>query len=86
MTTPSRGFIALTSAILIAAVLLGITTTLSTSGYFARGDSLTSEFKRVSLGLAESCANAALLKFATNYSYAGNETISIGTDAQGIAH
>ena len=84
-TTSPRGFIALTSAIIIAAVLLGITATLSTSGYFARGDSLTTEYKRMSLGLAESCVNIALLNLAKDYDYAGGGSdVVIGQDAEGI--
>lgn len=79
------GYIALISTTIIALVLLGLTFTVSSAGYFTRFDSLDSEYKRVSLGLAESCQNMALLKLGQNFQYAGNETITIGTDAQGRA-
>lgn len=64
-----QGFIALISVVIISAVLVGLAFTVSASGFYARFDALNGEFKRVSLGLAESCQNVALLKFAQNYNY-----------------
>jgi hypothetical protein len=81
---PRRGFIALISTILISAILIGVALTTSGSGISSRFDVLNSEYKRISLGLAESCANVALLKIDQNYNYAGNESgIVVGTDGQG---
>ena len=64
-----RGYIALMAAIVISLILLALTFTVSISGYFSRFNALASENKRVSLGLAESCVNTALLKLAKNYNY-----------------
>lgn len=75
-----KGYVALMSVIVISLILLGLTTILSMSGYFSRFNVLNGEYKRVSLGLAESCANVALLKIAQNPNYTGGETISVGTN------
>ena len=84
----NRGFIALISAIIISAVLLAAVSTIGASAFYARFDSLNAEYKRVSLGLSESCVSEALLKIAQNYAYAPaplGDSITIGTDAQGQA-
>lgn len=79
--TPSLrdGYIAMTSAIIIAMLVMVIVFAVSMAGYFARSNILTSEFKDVSLALAEGCTEKALLKYAENTSYAGNKNITIGS-------
>lgn len=77
------GYIALISTIIISFILLGLTASMSTAGFYARFNSLDSEYKRISLGLAESCVHAALLKLAKNNTYApppGGENISVGSE------
>jgi len=81
------GFIALMSAILISVVLMGLTLMVSASGFFSRFSVLHREFKRVSLGLAESCAHAALLKIGQNYNYApppGADIVPVGAESCSI--
>jgi len=76
-----KGYIALMSAIIVSFVLIGVVFVANTSGYFARFDSQNSEYKRIALGLAESCANVALLKVAYDPSYippVGGETVPVG--------
>lgn len=88
MYAAKSGFIALISAIVISTVLLGLALTAGASGVFSRFDALNAEYKRVSLALAESCSNAALLKVAQNYNYVpavGGDTIQLGVDGQGRA-
>ena len=63
------GYIALISTIIISLILLGLTVNMSTAGFFVRFSSLDSEYKRVSLGLAESCAQVALLRLAKDFTY-----------------
>lgn len=78
------GFAALMSAIIISLILLAVVFALGTDGYFARVNSSNIEYKRVSFGLAESCANAALLRIAKNYSYAppgGGEAVAVGSQS-----
>ncbi len=64
--TKESGFIALMSTLILTAVLVGVMFTANTSSFYSRYDALGAEFKRVSLGLSESCSNAALLKIAQN--------------------
>ncbi len=81
-----RGFIALISVIIISAILLTLIYTLNASSFFARIDTLTSEYKRTSLGSAEACVNAAMLKIAQNSSYspaAAGDCVSLGGTCAG---
>lgn len=57
------------TAILMSVVLLGLAVTLCASSFFARFDSLSREYARVAQGLAESCAQVALLRVAQDYHY-----------------
>lgn len=57
------------SAIILSLILVGLVFTLSTSGFYTRFDVLGRENKRIALGLAESCANVALLRVGQNYAY-----------------
>lgn len=77
---PNKGFIALTSSIIISALILIIAFTLSLSTFFGRFNVLNAGFKEISYGLAEACADTALLKLAQNSSYGGNETINVDAD------
>lgn len=79
--TDQDGFIALTSAIIVSAVLLIVTVTLSYSGFLARFNILSSEYKERSAALAEACVDLAILKLADDSGYPGNETISVGSDS-----
>ncbi|MBI3589347.1 MAG: hypothetical protein HY093_02975 [Candidatus Liptonbacteria bacterium] len=72
-----KGFIALTSAVVVSVLLLTVTLSLGLTGFFARFNTLEVEYKERSLALAEACATTALLKLATNRGYLGNETISV---------
>ena len=68
----------MTSTIIIAMLVMTIVFTINLIGYFGRYNVLTSELKDVSLSLAEGCAEKALLKYAEDNSYAGNEPITVG--------
>ncbi len=74
-----QGYIAIISAIVISIVLIGITFTLSFSGFFLRFNVLGTEYKKVSYALAEGCMNVAFVKLANNNSYTGNEEIVLDT-------
>ncbi|MDP1689247.1 MAG: hypothetical protein Q8L47_03930 [bacterium] len=77
----NEGFIALMSSVIIAAVILVFTVTLSYSSFFVRFNLLDSEFKDRSVALAEGCVDSALLNYAINSSYSGNEFLNIGSDS-----
>lgn len=70
-----RGFIALMSVVIIGAILLVFVYLLSASSFLARFDALDGEDKRVSLGLAEACVNAAVLQIAQSNAAAGQVTV-----------
>lgn len=59
-----QGFIALTSVILISAVLLVLIVVISTSSFFARFNILDYENKKISSSLAEGCIKTALVNLA----------------------
>ncbi len=58
------GFAALISAILVSSVLLVMAVPLARAAFWARFDLLARENKKISLNLARSCADLALLKIA----------------------
>lgn len=72
------GFIALITAILLGAILMTVALSISTTGFFTRGQLLDAEYKERSRSLAEACVDVALLKLTANPLYtppAGGETI-----------
>lgn len=65
MKEPSeRGFIALITAILLGVILMMAALSLSTTGYFTRGQVLDAEYKEHSRSFAEACLNIAQLRLA----------------------
>lgn len=86
MSSPvtQNGYIALMSAIIISVVLVMLSVSVSTAGFYSRFNVVEFEYKQRSSALAEGCINSALLKLAQNPAYvptAGGETIFIGTDS-----
>lgn len=75
------GFIALTSALIISAVLLLVVATGSLSGFFTRGNVLNAEQKERSLALADACVDAARARLSGDPSYAGGDIVVV--DAAG---
>lgn len=77
-----KGFIALISAIVMSAILLLITTSLSLSSFFTRFTILESEYKERSSALAEACVDSALVKILLDNTYSpSNEMISVGENS-----
>lgn len=70
----NSGFIALTSVLVIAGLLIIIGASLGYTGFFARVNILDGEFKETSLGLAEACAEIARVEIANNANYAAHTT------------
>ncbi|MBI5306373.1 hypothetical protein HZB04_02215 [Candidatus Wolfebacteria bacterium] len=79
-----RGYIALTSAIIISGLIMLISLALSFSSVSNRFDILGAEFKKNSRALSEACAETALLKLAQNSAYAGNKNIQIASSSCSI--
>lgn len=74
----SSGYIALISVIIICAVLLIITFTVSFSGFFARYNIFDSENKKISVGLAEACVDTAILEIAKGNDVPAGTTVTVG--------
>jgi hypothetical protein len=64
-----KGFVALLSAIIIAALLVGLSLTVSNSEFAAESSVLDSELKKTSAYLADSCADSALYNISHEYTY-----------------
>ncbi len=68
-----RGFIALISSIIISIILLGLTVRVSSGNFSARANALHAEFKSISVVLARSCSQSALLRLSQEYWYIPEE-------------
>lgn len=68
-----RGFVALISSIILSLILLGLTLRVSSGNFSARANALNSEFKSISVALARSCSQIALLKLSQEYWYIPEE-------------
>src|SRR5258708_32505996 len=77
-TINQKGFIALTSAMVISILLLAITVSLGFCGFFTRFNILDSESKERSLALAEACGEMSILNLTQGLSTIGN--ITVGDD------
>lgn len=75
------GFVALISAIIICAVLVIISVSISATSFFSRFNVSDAEYKKRGSNLAEACVDEALLKLAQDPSYTGGETINVGSDS-----
>jgi len=74
----NKGYIAITSAIIISAMLMAVVFSVSASGFFRRANVVGALLKAESRALADACASKALLGLSENRAYAGNETITLG--------
>lgn len=84
MKRGASGYIAITSAIIIAALLIVIVFTVSLVTFLGLSGISDSYYKGKSRALAEGCVETARLKLATNSSYGGGETIAVGSDSCSI--
>lgn len=74
------GFVALVSSVIISLVAMAVVFSASFSGFFARNSVSANYTKEISAYLSESCVHTAMLKLQQDIDYAGNETITIGSD------
>lgn len=73
----NRGYIAITSALIVSALLLLVVVALSVSSFLYRFTIADSDSKAASRAASEACVEYALLKLALTPSYAGNEVVTI---------
>jgi len=76
----NSGYIALTSALIIAAAIVIIFGTMSLASFFNRVNISATHFKEKSRALSEACVDTAFLKLVENSSYIGDETINVASD------
>ncbi len=65
----TEGFIALMSAIIISAILMGFLFIANRMNFYARFDTLDREDKAEARNMAESCINETLVRLAKDYNY-----------------
>ncbi len=75
--TSKGGFVAITSAIIVLAFLLGAVVLIGQSGFSGYADTAGFEAKRTAFHAAEGCLRHALLRLAAG-TYSGEETFSAG--------
>jgi hypothetical protein len=73
-----KGFIALISSIIIAAILLLVVVEGSLSSIYSRMNSLDAESKERSVALADACVDALLLRISNGQTIQG--TVAVGSD------
>ncbi|MBI4087503.1 MAG: hypothetical protein HY434_01590 [Candidatus Liptonbacteria bacterium] len=74
------GYIGIVSALIISAVVVLIMVAVGQISFLNRINISDTHLKKKSRALAEGCVDTALLKLASNASYAGNETITVASD------
>lgn len=74
-----KGYIAITTSIILSIVILAVAISLGSSNLLIRFDILDFYNKQSSFAIARSCLNYGLLKLADNPAYSGNETIGISS-------
>jgi len=79
-----QGYIALVTAIILAAIVATVTFLLAGTSLLGRYNTLIFNDKKASRFLAESCLEVARLKLVQNSSYIGNETVAIGSSSCAI--
>ena len=77
-TENQKGLVALTSAIVVAVIIMAITLSLSYTGFSARFNVLDLGHKEKTLSSAEACANVASLKIVADGGYQGDENVPVG--------
>ena len=76
----SKGYIAITTTIIVSLVVLLLSSAVGSSSLFSRLNELDSMYKRSSYFLTRSCLDHAMYKLAQSTSYGGSETVVIGSD------
>ena len=72
-----KGFIAITTSIILSFLVLTVAAALGFSAFFSRANNSGFYYKKTSQFISRSCLDYALLKLAENGNYAGNETRTI---------
>lgn len=74
-----RGYIAITTAIILSFLILLVAGTFGTASLLSRSNNLDFYLKKTSYSAARSCLDYAILQLAQSSSYAGNQTIQVSS-------
>ncbi len=72
------GYLAITIALIFSLIALFVSLSLGTRTLLARLNRMEYVNKKITLALARSCDDVALLRLRQNPAYGGNETVSVG--------
>ncbi len=81
MTTHQSGMIALVTVLVVGAIVLVVGVGIATRSMIEGNMSADTEQSNEALSLATSCMETALFTLSNNAAYAGNETVSIGSQS-----
>lgn len=79
-----KGYIAITTSIILAILILVVAVSLGSSSLFTRFNAVDFNNKQISYFTARSCLSYALLKLTENSNYSGNESINVSEYQCGI--
>jgi len=74
-----KGYIAITSAIIVTIIVISTILTTSSTGYSGRFNVLGTLLKEESIALANACADHALLELVVDLNYTGSTTVDIAS-------
>jgi hypothetical protein len=77
-----NGYIVITTSIVLGVVILVLTISAGSMTFLNRRDVLDNMLKERSYFLARSCIEWALVKFADDNNYTGNETVDVSATEQ----
>jgi hypothetical protein len=75
----NAGYLAITTATILALMVMVIAIVLGSANLFTRFDVVDYYNKQTSYAVARSCLNQALLELALNPGYTGNETVAVSS-------
>ncbi len=79
-----KGYIAITTSIVLSILILVIAISLGSASLFSRNNNLNFSYKQTGYYVAKSCLDYALLQLALNSGYAGNEAQAVDSYQCGI--
>lgn len=75
----NRGYIAITTAIILSVIILLVAISLGASNLLTRFNFVAFNNKQTTYFVARSCLSHALLQLVKNISYAGSESVNAGS-------
>ncbi|MDP2695994.1 MAG: hypothetical protein Q8O87_01940 [bacterium] len=73
----NKGYIAIITSVILAALMLMIAVTLGFSAFSSRINNLDFYSKKISYFVSRSCVDKALLELSKNINYGGNDNLAV---------